>query len=245
MDNFAIRCEGLSKQYGDVNALQPLDLTVPHGAIFGFLGRNGAGKTTTIRLLTGLAVPSSGRAWVAGVETTTADSAARASFGYLPQEPAFYGWMNATEYLDYVGKLCQLDKPTRQRRIDEMLTLVKLTDAAKRPIRGFSGGMMQRLGIAQALLHEPDILIMDEWLSTGDEHFRDKANRRLAEMVDETNILVLASHSRDLIAVNCSRVIWLEHGKVIMDGPSADVLAAYFDPPHRPPEPATANAGDG
>ena len=142
MNTVAIRCLGLSKQYGEIAALKPLDLTVNRGSIFGFLGRNGAGKTTTIRLLTGLAQPSSGQTWVDGVETTTADSAARSRFGYLPQEPAFYGWMTALEYLDYVGKLCQMNRAARRRRIDEMLTLVKLTDAAKRPIRGFSGGMV-------------------------------------------------------------------------------------------------------
>ena len=114
MENIAIRCQGLSKQYGDIAALKPLDLTVMAGSIFGFLGRNGAGKTTTIRLLTGLAQPSSGTAWVDGVETTTADGLARSRFGYLPQEPAFYSWMTPLEYLDYVGKLFQMDKPSRQ-----------------------------------------------------------------------------------------------------------------------------------
>ena len=95
----AIRCENLGRRYGDVEALKGLNLEVPTGAVFGFLGRNGAGKTTTIRLLTGLARPTSGRAWVAGVRTTLADSSARRVFGYLPQQPAFYKWMKAREYL--------------------------------------------------------------------------------------------------------------------------------------------------
>ena len=226
MDTFAIRCEGLSKQYGDVKALQPLDLTVPHGAIFGFLGRNGAGKTTTIRLLTGLAVPSSGRAWVAGVETTTADSAARASFGYLPQEPAFYGWMNATEYLDYVGKLCQLDKPTRQRRSDEMLRLVKLTDAAKRPIRGFSGGMMQRLGIAQALLHEPPVLFLDEPTSALDPAGRHELLALLASLRGQVTIF-LSSHILADVERVCDTIGIIREGELVLVAGRDELMEQY------------------
>ncbi|MCA9935075.1 MAG: ABC transporter ATP-binding protein, partial [Anaerolineales bacterium] len=157
----AIRCENLSRTYGDVQALKSLNLTIPAGAIFGFLGRNGAGKTTTIRLLTGLARPSNGRAWINGIETTRADSAARAQFGYLPQDPAFYTWMTPLDYLDYVGRLFQMDGRTRQKRSTDMLALVGLEEAAKRQIGGFSGGMVQRLGIAQALLHEPPVLFLD------------------------------------------------------------------------------------
>jgi ABC-2 type transport system ATP-binding protein len=101
----AIYCQGLSKRYGEVQALVDLNLAVPYGSIFGFLGRNGAGKTTTMRLLAGLALPTAGRAWVAGLETTSASRLARARFGYLPQDPAFYNWMSAYEYLDYVAQI--------------------------------------------------------------------------------------------------------------------------------------------
>lgn len=162
MTHPAIRCHNLSRRYGRVEALKPLNLEVAPGSIFGFLGRNGAGKSTTMRLLAGLTRPSTGQAWIAGIETTQADSPARAYFGYLPQDPAFYGWMTAQEYLDYIGKLFQMDKPTRQARIAHLLALSGLSDSAKRPIRGFSGGMLQRLGIAQAMLHNPPVLLLDE-----------------------------------------------------------------------------------
>jgi ABC-2 type transport system ATP-binding protein len=105
----AIRCEGLSRRYGDVQALDSLSLTVESGSVFGFLGRNGAGKTTTIRLLTGLARPTSGDAWINGVKTTLGLDTARGNFGYLPEEPAFYTWMTPREYLDYVGRLFSLE----------------------------------------------------------------------------------------------------------------------------------------
>src|SRR4030066_501874 len=120
----AISCFGLSRNYGKVQALKDLNLTVPYGSIFGFLGRNGAGKTTTIRILAGLALPSSGSAWVAGIEATRADSVARQRFGYLPQNPAFYRWMTPVEYLDYVANLYNLSQKERKLRIAEMLELV-------------------------------------------------------------------------------------------------------------------------
>lgn len=162
MSAAAIRCEGLTRHYGDVVALQDLDLSVPYGSVFGFLGRNGAGKTTTMRLLVGLGHPTAGRAWIADVETTNSDSHAREKFGYLPQDPAFYSWMTPREYLDYAGRLFGMPGTDRKARIEEMLELVGLKDAARRKIGGFSGGMHQRLGIAQALLHRPPVLLLDE-----------------------------------------------------------------------------------
>jgi len=168
MTETAIRCEGLTRHYGDVVALQDLNLSVPYGSIFGFLGRNGAGKTTTMRLLVGLGHPTAGRAWIAGVETTNADSRAREKFGYLPQDPAFYSWMTPREYLDYAGRLFEMPAVDRKARIEEMLELVGLQDAARRKIGGFSGGMHQRLGIAQALLHRPPVLLLDEPTSSLD-----------------------------------------------------------------------------
>ncbi len=162
MSDAAIRCEGLTRHYGDVIALQDLNLSVPYGSIFGFLGRNGAGKTTAMRLMVGLGHPTAGRAWIAGVETTNADSHAREKFGYLPQDPAFYSWMTPREYLDYAGRLFGMSDADRKSRIEEMLELVGLKDAARRKIGGFSGGMHQRMGIAQALLHRPPVLLLDE-----------------------------------------------------------------------------------
>jgi ABC-2 type transport system ATP-binding protein len=226
MDNIAIRCQNLSKQYGDIQALKSLDLTVAKGSIFGFLGRNGAGKTTTIRLLTGLAQPSSGTAWVAGVETTTADSTARSRFGYLPQDPAFYGWMTPLEYLDYVGKLFQMDKAARQRRIDEMLTLVKLTDAARRPIRGFSGGMEQRLGIAQALLHEPPVLFLDEPTSALDPAGRHELLALLDSLRGQVTIF-LSSHILADVERVCDTIGIIREGELVLVAARDELMDRY------------------
>jgi len=226
MNEIAIRCQGLSKQYGDIQALKSLDLDVAAGSIFGFLGRNGAGKTTTIRLLTGLAQPSSGTAWVAGVETTTADSTARSRFGYLPQEPAFYGWMTPVEYLDYVGKLFQMEKAARKRRIDEMLTLVKLTDAAKRPIRGFSGGMMQRMGIAQAMLHEPPVLFLDEPTSALDPAGRHELLALLGSLRGQVTIF-LSSHILADVERVCDTIGIIHEGTLVLVAARDELMDRY------------------
>lgn len=226
MNNIAIRCQNLSKQYGEVEALKSLDLAVAKGSIFGFLGRNGAGKTTTIRLLTGLAQPSSGQAWVDGVETSTADSTARARFGYLPQEPAFYGWMTPLEYLDYVGKLFQMDKAVRRRRIDEMLALVKLTDVAKRPIRGFSGGMMQRMGVAQALLHEPPVLFLDEPTNSLDPAGRHELLVLLQTLHGRVTVF-LSSHILTDVERVCDTIGIIHEGELVLVAARDELMERY------------------
>ncbi|MCP4359990.1 MAG: ABC transporter ATP-binding protein [Chloroflexi bacterium] len=225
-DSFAIQCENLSRWYGEVAALRPLNLEVSTGAIFGFLGRNGAGKTTTIRLLAGLARPSAGRAWVAGVETTLADSAARAKFGYLPQEPAFYTWMTPREYLDYVARLFQMDKAQRRKRIAEMLELVGLADAAKRPIRGFSGGMVQRLGIAQAMLHEPPVLLLDEPTSSLDPAGRYELLTLIESLRGRVTVF-LSSHILDDVERVCDTIGIIRQGELLLLSDREELLRNY------------------
>ncbi len=211
----AVLCQQLSKTYKEVDALKPLDLEIPAGTVFGFLGRNGAGKTTTIRLLTGLAKPSGGAAWVAGVPTTQADSATHAHFGYLPQSPAFYKWMTPVAYLDYVGQLFQMDKKVRTLRIAEMLELVGLTEAAKRPIRGFSGGMGQRLGIAQAMLHKPPVLFLDEPTSALDPAGRHELLSLIEQLRGEVTVF-FSSHILDDVERICDKVGIIHEGALLL-----------------------------
>ncbi|HZD11286.1 MAG TPA: ABC transporter ATP-binding protein [Candidatus Binatia bacterium] len=222
----AIRCENLSRRYGDVEALKSLDLRVEPGTIFGFLGRNGAGKTTTIRLLTGLARPTSGDAWVAGVETTRADSAARRVFGYLPQDPSFYNWMTPREYLNYVGQIFEMDEDQRRRRVRETLELVDLEEASGRRIGGFSGGMIQRLGIAQALVHEPPVLFLDEPTSSLDPAGRyavlDLINRLRGQVT-----VFLSSHILGDVERVCDTVAIIREGLLVLVADREKLLDRY------------------
>ncbi|MCB9421678.1 MAG: ABC transporter ATP-binding protein [Ardenticatenaceae bacterium] len=222
----AIRCEQLSRTYGEVQALKPLDLTVPEGVIFGFLGRNGAGKTTTIRLITGLAQPTTGAAWVNGLATTQTDGTAKQQFGYLPQEPAFYTWMTPREYLDYSARIFRIDSKGRGQRIEELLELVGLADVAKRPIHGFSGGMKQRLGLAQALIHRPPVLILDEPMAG-----MDPAGRRdVIELLDGLRGQVTVFFSSHILAdVDrvCDQIAILHEGELLLVADRAELLARY------------------
>ncbi|MBP6470868.1 MAG: ABC transporter ATP-binding protein [Chloroflexi bacterium] len=226
MNQPAIHCENLSKQYGDVQALSGLDLTVAAGSVFGFLGRNGAGKTTAIRLMTGLARPSAGSAWIQGMETTNSDSAARTAFGYLPQDPAFYNWMTPLEYLDYVGRIFNLDGPTRKQRIGEVLALVDLEDAAKRRIGGFSGGMGQRLGIAQALLHRPPVLFLDEPTSALDPAGRYEVLDLINRLRGNVTVF-LSSHILGDVERVCDTVGIIHKGKLLLVAARDELLSRY------------------
>lgn len=156
----SIECKGLTKQFGKTLALDHLDLKIKENSIFGFLGPNGAGKTTTIKLMCGLLKPTDGSVTIQGKNVLRED--ARKIVGYLPEEPAFYGWMNGREFLDYVGKLFKISAQDRKKRIKELSELMQMEDALTKRISKYSKGMKQRLGIIAALINEPSILILDE-----------------------------------------------------------------------------------
>jgi ABC-2 type transport system ATP-binding protein len=210
----AIRCEGLTRFYGTVKAVEDLNLSVPYGSVFGFLGRNGAGKTTTIRMFTGLAHPTRGSAWVGGIETTSADSAARRTFGYLPQDPAFYNWMTPREYLEFSAKLFGLSPAETRQRMDEMLDLVGLKEAAKRRIGGFSGGMLQRMGIAQAMIHNPPVLFLDEPTSALDPAGRYEVLELISRLSGRVTVF-LSSHILADIERVCDTVAIIRSGRLV------------------------------
>jgi ABC-2 type transport system ATP-binding protein len=226
VDGNAISCIGLSRHYGEVQALKNLNLTVPYGSIFGFLGRNGAGKTTTIRILTGLAQPSSGSAWVAGVEATRLASNARQRFGYLPQAPAFYRWMTPVEYLDYVARLFNLPQKERKPRIAEMLELVGLKEAAHRKIGGFSGGMIQRLGIAQALIHHPQVLILDEPTSALDPAGRYEVLELIESLRGKVTVF-FSTHILSDVERVCDAVAIIHKGELLLESSREELLDKY------------------
>jgi len=226
----AIRIEGLRKSYGGVTALDGLDLQVESGAIFGFLGPNGAGKTTTIRLLTGLAQPSQGRAWVDDVEVTGGGlhRVAR-KIGHLPEEPAFYNWMTPHEFLDHVARLFGLPAAERQARVDELLHLVGLTSAARRRVGGFSRGMRQRLGLAQALINRPPVLFLDEPASALDPAGR-KEVLSLIESLRGRCTVFMSTHILADVERVCDSVGIIANGRMVAQGPSEALLERYAVP---------------
>jgi ABC-2 type transport system ATP-binding protein len=162
-NDWVINTQGLSKSFGEVQALKALDLRVPQKSIFAFLGPNGAGKTTTIKLLLGLLKPTSGGGKIFDLDIIHDSVDIRANIGYLPQDPRFYEHMTARQTLDYTARFFYAGPQVEiDRRVNEMIELVGLQGKADRPIKGFSGGERQRLGIAQAEVNYPDLLILDE-----------------------------------------------------------------------------------
>ncbi|GAP09134.1 ABC-type multidrug transport system, ATPase component [Bellilinea caldifistulae] len=227
----AIRIENLVKTYGAVRALDGLSLEVEPGSIFGFLGPNGAGKTTTIRILTGLAHPSGGHASVAGVQIGHNGALAR-RIGYLPEEPAFYGWMSAQEFLEYIGRLFGLGGAARRKRAEELLEKVGLWEVRKRRIRGFSRGMRQRLGIAQALVNQPEVLFLDEPASALDPAGRRDVLELIAGLRGQCTVFMSTHILADVERV-CDTVGIIHKGRMLRVARQEDLTAAYALPVFR------------
>jgi len=222
----AIRCEGLTKHYGRFAALNGLDLSVEAGSVFGFLGPNGAGKTTTVKLLTGLSTSSGGRAWVAGEEAHSNATSLRSKIGYLPEEPAFYNWMTGREFLSFVGKLHHLPSREIKPRCDELLGLVDLQEAAGRKIGGYSRGMRQRLGIAQALINRPRILFLDEPCSALDPMGRRGVLSIIERLQAETTVF-MSTHILSDVERICDVVGIIDHGELITKARTEQLRERY------------------
>ena len=221
-----IRTEGLRKIYGDVIALHGLDLTVEAGTVFGFLGPNGAGKTTTLRLLAGLARPTSGQAWLAG-KVTGPESGARAYVGYLPEEPRFYNWMSPEELLSgYVGGLFGLGRIQASDRAHDLLERVGLADVARRRIGGFSRGMRQRLGLAQALMNRPRVLLLDEPVSALDPGGRRDMLAWIGELKAETTVF-MSTHILEDVERICDTIGILHRGRLVAVEARQTLLTRY------------------
>ncbi len=229
MSDAAVVCSGLTKHYGSIHALEALDLEVPRGSVFGFLGPNGAGKTTTLRLLTGLGRATSGRAWVAGTEVGRGGKAARRSFGYLDQDPRFYGWMRGRELLSLVADLCGIHGPSRAARIDEALEMVGLSDAGRRRIGGYSGGMRQRIGLAAALIDRPPVLFLDEPVSSLDPAGRHDILDVIGRLRGSTTVF-MSTHILNDVERVCDRVGILDRGRLVTEAPIEELLEQYAAP---------------
>ena len=209
----AIELRGLSKRFGDTQALDRVDLVVRPGAVFGFLGRNGAGKTTALRILSGLARPTAGTAHILGHDVERATDTVRARIGFLPDVPGFYPWMTAREYLEFAGRLFGIDQATLDARTTALLEMAGLASVTTR-IGGFSRGMKQRLGIAQALINAPSLLMLDEPTSALDPIGRREVLEMVASLRGRTTVFFSTHILADVERV-CDAVAILERGRVV------------------------------
>jgi ABC-2 type transport system ATP-binding protein len=210
----AIKIESLSKSYGKIVALDNLSLDIPEHVAFGFLGPNGAGKTTTVKLLTGFSRPTSGRAEVAGERVDSQNLALRSKIGLLPDVPAFYDWMTGLEFMHLVGELHHLPAAENKKRSEELLQLVELKKAGKRRIGGYSRGMRQRLGIAQALINRPTVLFLDEPTSALDPIGRREVLDLISTLKRDATIFMSTHNLADVERV-CDMVGIINKGRLV------------------------------
>ena len=225
----SVHIEALKKTYGAVHALDGLEMEVAQGTIFGFLGPNGAGKTTTLRILTGLARATSGMAQVAGLDVQKDPGKLSHRIGHLPEEPAFYGWMTPRDFLDYLGRLYGLSSSERLFRTHELLTMVGMEDASKRRIAGFSRGMRQRLGVAAALIHHPEVLFLDEPASALDPAGRKEVLDLIGNLRGQCTVLMSTHILADVERV-CDVVGIISKGRMLVQSGREALLERYAIP---------------
>jgi ABC-2 type transport system ATP-binding protein len=220
-----VETHDLTKTYKGVEVLKPLDLQVHQNSIFGFLGPNGAGKTTTIKLLLGLIRPCGGSATIFGMDTVNQSVDIRARVGYLPQEPHFYEHLTARQTLRFVAHFFfKGPEKSVEERVDEMLDLVDLAEKADRPIKTFSGGERQRLGIAQAQVNYPDLLILDEPAASLDPIGRRDVLEVLSRLRKHTTVFY-STHILDDVQRVSDTVVILNKGTLVAQGPIEELLA--------------------
>ena len=223
-ESYVIQTESLGKTYGEVTALSNLDLKVPRNSIFAFLGPNGAGKTTTIKLLLGLTKPTQGGATVLGHSIVTGNDEIRRNVGYLAQQPKFYKELSARETLRFAASLFfKGPKDMIEERIDYLLGVVGLEEKADRPIEGFSGGETQRLGIAQAQMNFPELLILDEPAAGLDPEGREQVLKIMESLRSESTIFY-STHILDDVQRVSDRVAILNKGNLIAQAPIEELL---------------------
>jgi ABC-2 type transport system ATP-binding protein len=222
-----IEIEALSKTYKDkwgrkIKALYELNLEVGQGEVFGFLGPNGAGKSTTIKTLVGLIQATAGKASLFGLPVT--DKACRRRIGYLPENPTFYDFLTARQYLGLVGRCFGMDAAAIRTGIDKVLDLLDLRQAEHRPIRGYSKGMVQRMGLAQVLLHDPDLYILDEPMSGLDPLGRALVKQIMSDLKARGKTVFFSTHVTADVEAVCDRVAVIVNGSLQVVSDVQDIL---------------------
>src|SRR5512144_2523806 len=215
----AVQTYGLTRYYGSLAALSGLDLTVNKGDLFGFIGSNGAGKTTTLRILATFLAPTAGRALILGHDVVRDADAVRHVIGYMPDFFGVYKDMEVTEYLDFFGACYKIPSAQREKTVNDVLELVGLTEKRGAIIGALSRGMQQRLGLARVLIHDPQLLLLDEPASGLDPRARIEMMAILQELQRLGKTIIISSHILSELQTLCNRVAIIEKGKLIYSGP--------------------------
>jgi ABC-2 type transport system ATP-binding protein len=218
----AIRAEGLRKEFGRNIAVSGLDLEVSRGEVFGFLGPNGAGKTTSIKMFLDLVRPTSGQVEILGRKTS--DLASRSKVGFLPEHFRFHDWLTALEFLTIHGQLYGIPTEDLARRVLELLELVGLTPFSQKQLKTYSKGMLQRIGLAQALLNRPELVFLDEPTSGLDPVGRRLVRDVIHSLRAEGTTVFLNSHLLSEVEITCDRVAFIKHGRVLQVSPLTSLV---------------------
>ena len=217
--------EGLTKKFGEFTALENLDLRVDRGKILGFIGPNGAGKTTTISILVGMSRPTAGSARIAGADCVTESQRIKQLVGYMPDVFGSYDNMRVTEYLDFFGAAYGIKREPRRKRIAEVLDITNATWMQDRFVESLSHGMKQRIGIARTMLHNPEVLILDEPANGLDPSARIEMRDILLRLADAGKTLIVTSHILPELARICSQVAIITHGKLRAAGTMDEIMS--------------------
>ena len=220
-----LRIQGLEKSFGDKAVLRGVDLAVPEGSIFGFIGKNGSGKTTTMKCVLGLVMPDAGKITVCGEDVRYGETSSNRYIGYMPDVPEMYSFMSGGEYLRFCGEISGMSRADVEARCTELMCLVGLKDDSHR-IRGYSRGMKQRLAIAAALFSRPRLLICDEPTSALDPDGRREILDLLLAVKGETTVL-FSTHILSDVERICTDVAFLDGGRISLCGRLADIKASY------------------
>jgi ABC-2 type transport system ATP-binding protein len=223
----AIEIKELAKNFGDVKAVEGLNLEVKRGELFGFLGPNGAGKTTTINMLCGLLDPTSGTAFVAGYDVTKDTNKMQAHIGVCPQEAAIFKFLTGRENIELLGNLHGVEKGILRERTTALLNESEFTEAAKRRAKGYSGGMMRQLNLLMALISDPDIVFLDEPTVGMDARARRRTWEYIGALKDQQKTVVLTTHYIEEAQALSDRVGIIDYGKLIALGTSEELMEKH------------------
>ncbi len=224
-DMAAIATQSLTRSFGELVAVEDMDLRVAPGQFFGFLGPNGAGKSTTIKMLTGLLAPTSGRIQILGLDFARETVAVKRQIGVVPEGLALFGRLTGSEYLTFVGRMYGLDRETTAKRAGELLEFMQLSDQPKKLVTDYSHGMQKKLALAAAVIHGPKILFLDEPFEGVDAIAAGTLKAMLQRMIARGATIFLTSHVLEIVERLCSHVAIIHHGRLVAQGSLEELRA--------------------